>query len=189
MGRAAAPTHGPAPAVEEPQAHAVARRHVAQVPLGPVDLPLAGGDAGLLVGVGVAEHHLLHVAAGPHQGPVVGEGQELVDDGAGVAQLADLLEERDEPDARRPAVDVDEPRFAGQHDSRQHVVDATGHRHDVGLDDVGAEPVLGAADRRERLQDLGGRPGLHGEGAHQRTRRPPSSRTSQAVRCDRSSSA
>ena len=87
------------------------------------------------------------------------------------AQLADLLEEWDEPDARRPGTDVDEPGFAGQHDGRQDIVDAAGHRHDVGLDDLGAEPVLGAPDRRERLQDLGGRPGLRGKGTHQRTRR------------------
>ena len=63
MGGAAAAPHRAAAAVEEPQAHAVARGHVAQALLGPVDLPLAGGDAGLLVGVRVAEHHLLHVAA------------------------------------------------------------------------------------------------------------------------------
>src|ERR1043165_272721 len=41
-------------------------RSVTQPPLRPVDLPLGGGDAAELRGVGVAEHHLLHVPAQRH---------------------------------------------------------------------------------------------------------------------------
>ncbi len=71
VGRAAAAADRAAAAVEEPQPYAVAARDVAQLALGAVDLPLRGRDAGLLVGVRVAQHHLLHVAAQRDQ-PAVG---------------------------------------------------------------------------------------------------------------------
>ena len=40
-----------------------------------------------------------------------------------------------------PACEVDQAGLAGQHDRGEHVVGAPGHRDDVGLDDLGAEPV------------------------------------------------
>ena len=68
---------GPAPApdraaaaVEQPQPHAVLGADVAQLPLRPVDLPLRRRDPGALVGVRVAEHDLLQVAAVAHLLPV-----------------------------------------------------------------------------------------------------------------------
>ena len=63
--RPAAAADGTPAAVEEPQPYPVLGRHVAQRALGPVDGPLRAGDPGLLVGVGVPEHDLLQVAAGP----------------------------------------------------------------------------------------------------------------------------
>src|SRR3954449_12494393 len=54
--RAAAAADRPAAAVEQTQLHAEAPRRVAQAALSAVDLPLARRDAGLLVGVRVAEH-------------------------------------------------------------------------------------------------------------------------------------
>ena len=98
--RAAAASDRPAPAVEQAQPHAVPGRDVAQRALGLVDLPLGRGDAGLLVRVGVAEHHLLHVAAQLHDQPVRRVGQQIADHLARAAQLVDGLEQRDEPDAR-----------------------------------------------------------------------------------------
>ena len=130
------------------------RGRVAQDPLGAVDLPLARRDPGLLVGVGVAEHHLLHVAARPHDRAVRRDRQEVVEQDARPAQLAHLLEQRHEADPGLPGVDVDEPGLAGQDDGGQHVVDVGGHRHDVRLDDGGAEAVEGTADGPEHLEDL-----------------------------------
>ena len=52
---------------------------VPQCPLGPVDLPRRGRDAAELVGVGVAEHHLLRVAPQLHQPPVGGGRQRFVE--------------------------------------------------------------------------------------------------------------
>ena len=106
---------------------------------------------GLLVGVGVAEHHLLHVAAGRDERPVRRQRQQLVEQLAGRAQLG-----RPSPAAARSrcratlGVHVDQPGLAGQHHGGEHVVDAEGHRDDVRLDDLGAEPVLRLADRGER---------------------------------------
>ena len=87
MGRSAAAADRAAPTVEEAQPDAVAGRHVAQGPLGAVDLPLAGGDPGVLVGVRVAEHHLLHPAPGGDDRPVLGYREQLVEQRAGVAEL------------------------------------------------------------------------------------------------------
>ena len=70
--RAAAAPHRPAAAVEQPQPHAVLGRDVAQLALRPVDLPLRRGDPGALVGVGVAQHDLLQVAAVAHLLAVAG---------------------------------------------------------------------------------------------------------------------
>jgi len=54
---------GAAATVEQGEADAVPCRNVAQRSLGLVDLPLAGGDPGLLVRVRITEHHLLDVSA------------------------------------------------------------------------------------------------------------------------------
>ena len=77
---AAAAADGAAAAVEEAQPYAVAVGDVAQPALGAVDLPLGGGDAAELGGVGVAEHDLLDVAAQGDEPPVGGVGEHLVED-------------------------------------------------------------------------------------------------------------
>jgi hypothetical protein len=100
--RAAAAADRAAAAVEQPQPHAVPVRHVAQLALGQVDLPLAGGDAGLLVRVAVAEHDLLHVPAQPHDQPVGRVVEQLVEDGVGLAQLLDLSSSGTKPISARP---------------------------------------------------------------------------------------
>ena len=124
--RAAAAADGAAAAVEEPQPYAVPAGHVAQLALGPVDLPLRGRDAGLLVGVGVAEHHLLHVAAQGDQAAVRRVGEQVVEDAsAGLAQLGDRLQQRHEADpARRRACRSTSPASRASSDGGEHVVGA-----------------------------------------------------------------
>ena len=165
MGRAAAPPDRPSAAVEQAHAHAVPGGGVAQRPLRPVDLPLAGRDAGLLVRVGVAEHHLLHAAAGAYHRPVRLHREQLVEELAGHAQFVDLLQQRHEAETGDTAVDIDEAGLTREQHGRQDVVDAGGHRHDVGLDDLGAEPIEGGADGAEHFEHLGRLARQWGEGA------------------------
>jgi hypothetical protein len=107
---------------------------LAQLPLGPVDLPLGRRDARALVGVGVAEHDLLQVAAVAHLLPVRRDGQLLVQQRTGLRQLLDGLEQRHEVDRRpRVVLQLHHERLAGEHGDREQVVHALAHRHDVGL--------------------------------------------------------
>ena len=115
--------------------------------LGPVDLPLRGGDARLLVGVAVAEHHLLHVAP-QRDDPPVGRAPTAGRRGPGRRRAA-RRPSRAGARSRcgpRPASTSTRPGLPGQHDRGEDVVGAAGHRHDVGLDHLGAEVVLGLAD-------------------------------------------
>ena len=52
----------------------------------------------VLVGVGVAEHDLLHVAAQRDQPAVRRVAEQVVEDRAGLAQLVDRLQQRHEAD-------------------------------------------------------------------------------------------
>ena len=139
--RAAAAPDRAATAVEEPQPHAVAHRDVTQLALGPVDLPLGGRDARLLVRVGVAEHHLLHVPAQRDEPAVRRVDEQVVEDPAGLPQLAHGLEQRHEPDAGDLVVQVDEAGLTGEQDGREQVVGAARHRDDVALAHLRAEVV------------------------------------------------
>ncbi len=141
MGGAAAAADGAAAAVEEPQPYAVAVGDVAQAALGAVDLPLGGGDAAELGGVGVAQHDLLHVPAQGDQAPVGGVGEHLVEDPVGLLELVGGLEQRNDADLRPAGVEVDQAGLAGQHGRGEDVVGALAHRDDVRLDDLGAEAL------------------------------------------------
>ncbi|MNI75437.1 hypothetical protein D3C73_1315900 [compost metagenome] len=70
--------NGSTAAVEETNADAVLGRHIAQLALGLVDLPLAGHHAGFLIGIGVTQHDLLDVSAEADKFPVGRIGQQLV---------------------------------------------------------------------------------------------------------------
>ena len=149
MGRPAAPADGTAATVEQPQAYPVLGRHVAQRALGLVDGPLRGGDPGLLVGVGVAEHHLLQVAPGPHQGAVRRQRQQVVQQLAAGVEFGRRLQQWYEADPCLSTVDIHESGLPGQDDRREYVVHAERHRDDVRLDDLGPEPVLHLPDGLE----------------------------------------
>ncbi len=141
--------------MEEAQAHAVAVGDVAQSALGAVDLPLAGGDAAELGGVGVAEHDLLDVAAQRDQAPVGRVGEHVLEDGVGGAQLVGGLQEGDDTDLGPAGVEVDESGLAGEDGGGEDVVGALAHGDDVGLDDLGSEDFEGALDRLEDAEGLG----------------------------------
>ncbi len=166
MGGAAAAADGAAAAVEEAQADAVAVGDVAQAALGAVDLPLAGGDAAELGGVGVAEHDLLDVAAQGDEAPVGGVGEHVLEDGVGGLEFVGGLQQGDDADLGPAGVQVDESGFAGEDGGGEDVVGALAHGDDVGLDDFGAEDFQGALDRPEDAEGLltGGVDGCRGGG-------------------------
>ena len=151
VGRAAAAPDRAASPVEEAKPDAVALGDVAKVALAAVDLPLARGHAGRLVGVRVAEHDLLHVTPQRDDAPVGGLLEHLGEDRVGVANLLDRLQQRDEADPRDAGVDVDQPGLARQQHGGEDVVGAAAHRHDVRLDHGGPIPVEGFADGHERV--------------------------------------
>ena len=62
VARAAAAPDRAAAAVEQADAHAVVAEHLDQADLGLVELPARGDEAAVLVGIGIAEHHLLLAA-------------------------------------------------------------------------------------------------------------------------------
>ncbi len=119
---------------------------VAQPALGAVDLPLGGGDAAELGGVGVAEHDLLDVAAQGDQGPVGRVGEHVLQDRVGGPQLVGGLQQRDDADPGDAGVQVDQAGLAGEDGGGEDVVGALAHRDDVRLDDLGPEGVQGPAD-------------------------------------------
>ena len=143
VGRAAAAPDRAASAVEEAEPDAVALGDVAKVALAAVDLPLARGHAGRLVGVRVAEHDLLHVTPQRDDAPVGGLLEHLGENRVGVANLLDRLQQRDEADPRDAGVDVDQPGLARQQNGGEDVVGAAAHRHDVRLDHRGPDSGRG----------------------------------------------
>ncbi|MGX1301481.1 hypothetical protein RKD35_002969 [Streptomyces albogriseolus] len=154
VGGAAAAADGAAAAVEEAQPDAVAVGDVAQPALGAVDLPLAGGDAAELGGVGVAEHDLLDVAAQGDEAPVGGVGEHVLQDRVGGLELVRRLQQRHDADLRPAGVQVDQAGLAGEEGGGEHVVGAPAHGDDVRLDDLGSEDLQGALDGPEDAEGL-----------------------------------
>jgi hypothetical protein len=90
----AAATDRAAAAVEEPQPDAVLAGHLDQRQLGPVERPVGGEVAAVLVAVGVAEHDLLRLAAGADQRPVEGLVEHRLQRRTGGGEVVDGLEQR-----------------------------------------------------------------------------------------------
>jgi hypothetical protein len=86
--------------VEQPQPDPVAFGHLHQVQFGAVQRPVGGQVAAVLVGVRIAEHDLLPVAAGGHDAPVQRQFQGCVHDRGAGLQVLDGLEQRHDADRR-----------------------------------------------------------------------------------------
>ena len=80
--------------MEEPQPDPGAPGGGHQVQFGPVERPVGGQVAAVLVGIGVSEHDLLGVTAGRHHGAIDGDRQCGLQDRRAVLQVVDRLEER-----------------------------------------------------------------------------------------------
>jgi hypothetical protein len=147
--RGAAPAaDGAAPAVEERQRHPVPVGDPHQRPLRAVELPRGGEVPAVLVGVAVAHHDLLVVAAPADVPPVARLGQEPVEDLRRALEVVHGLEQRDDVE---PVVD---PGVASHDQDGEHVGGALGHRDHVRVDGVRADAVVRAAHEPEQPQRL-----------------------------------
>ena len=91
---ATAAAHRAAATVEEPQPDSGLACRFHEIEFGPVQRPVGGQVAAVLVGVGVAEHHLLAVAAGGHDAPVDRKVKCRFQNRRTALQVVDGLEQR-----------------------------------------------------------------------------------------------
>ena len=130
-------------AMEKPQADSRLGCGVAQSTLREMNFPLRRRDARVLVGVGVAQHDLLHIPLRSKETPIGAIGQECVEDDVGVAQLIDCLQQRHEAHHGRAAIGVDEPGFPSQDDGCQDIIGSLGHGDDARFHCPGPEAIDG----------------------------------------------
>ena len=90
-----------APAVEQAELDVVTAEHLDQRDLRLVELPAGSQETAILVAVRIAEHDLLHAAAAFEQARVFREAQQLIHDGAAIAQIFDGLEQWDDIEIER----------------------------------------------------------------------------------------
>ncbi len=144
--------------------------------LGLEERPVGGQEAGVLVRVGVADHHL-EAATAAH----VREKQRVVEQAGhrrGAAfEIGQRLEQRHDVERQRRARTV-EPDLARQHHHLQQIRRRVGH-----ADDVGAARAPDPQRAQRHLQGAGGRPWPIGASG----RAEASSRVSSASRASRSS--
>ena len=100
VARATAAADGAAATVEQPQPDSGLARRLDQVELGAVQRPVRGQVAAVLVGVRVAQHDLLAVAARGDNGTVERKVKCRFQDRRSSLEVVDGLEQRHDPDRR-----------------------------------------------------------------------------------------
>ena len=124
--RPAAAARRAAAAVEDRQLDAAGVREHGEPLLRAEDLPVGGEEAAVLAGVGVADHHLE---------PAARLAIEIrTDDGVGVAQIVDRLEQRNRLEV--------ETGLARELVGRGEIVDRLRHRHDQAVEGFAAVTAL-----------------------------------------------
>ena len=128
-----AAAHGTAATVEEPQPDSGLARRLDQVQLCPVQRPVRGQVAAVLVGVGVAEHDFLAVAAGGHHRAVQRKVQRRFENRRSTLQVVDGLEQRHDTDwrVRLASGGVQQAGLLEQDGRLEHVRHRLAHRDDV----------------------------------------------------------
>ncbi|MNO80856.1 hypothetical protein D3C76_720760 [compost metagenome] len=121
--RAAATANGAATAVEQQQLDLMLAADAHQVFLGPVLCPGGCRGAGVLGGVGIADHHFLRAA---QAGAIARQAEQALHHRAGVVQVGQGLEQR------YHAHRAGQPGFLEQQLHRQHIRRGTGHGDDIG---------------------------------------------------------
>ena len=140
-----------AAAMEQRQLDCLPDRHGGEIRLGPAQQPVRGNEPDLLVGVGVAEHHLLPIAPPAEVLAVALVAQERVERRPGGRQRLGRLEERDDVERELVA----DTRQCREVEDVRDVARRGRERDDVARDRAGAEIPLDARHRAECLEHLG----------------------------------
>ena len=145
--------------MEERQLHPVEPTGVRDALLRQEELPVGRQVAAVLVGVGVAHHHGLALAARLDVAAVLRRAEERPQHPGGPAQVADGLEEGHEVDVRveAPVLLADQAGVARERQRREEVLGLVGEAHDDRPGRARSVLVDGAAQLPERLEHLGGR--------------------------------
>ena len=140
VGRTAAASYRATAAVEDTQGHAVLGGELLQGDLGPVNLPVAGEEAGILVAVRVSEHHLLKrfalLTAGDQELAVEGIGEQAPHHGRGALQILHGLEQGNDQQVGAPGEGIHQARLLGQEEYFEQVGHRVTHRDHVGAADA-----------------------------------------------------
>jgi hypothetical protein len=155
--------------VEQPQPHTTGPGDLDQRQLGPVQRPVGGEVAAVLVAVGVAEHHLLRVPATGDQRPVERVVEHRGERRAGRLQVLDRLEQRrDAHAAPRPAVGVqpEQADLLEQDGDLEDVADRFAHADHVVRDGLGAEQLHLRGRGHQQVELAAGQVGQLGVPAH-----------------------
>ena len=148
VARTSAAAHRPATAVEQTKRNAVTPEDLDQRNLGLVELPARSHEAAVLVRVGIAEHHLLNVAARNEEPPVLRNPQEIVHDTGTLTEIRNGLEERHDVEIERAFRRSQQASLLQEHADLEHVRRATGLRDHVVGDRVRVEAAVRLATSR-----------------------------------------
>ena len=143
-----------AAAVEEDPRDAVALELLGERDLGAVGRPSRGDVARVLVGVRVADHHLLLVPDRAQRAPVDGQIQQRAHGLGRVRERVLGLEQRDDPQPRALAAGLGQAALLHQQQHLEQVGGLLGTGDDVGLDRAGVAPAQQLAERAEGADDL-----------------------------------
>ena len=155
-GRRAAARHRAAASMEEGDGDALLASDLGEARLRLEQLPVRRQEAAVLVGVGIADHHLLQIALPARRAAHDRNLQEIAHDRRRGAQIADRLEERH--DRQRQNLDAgfveEQPRLLGEQIDAEHVDRRTRHRQNESAEGFAVElrPHLG--DHFEHLDDV-----------------------------------
>ena len=154
VGGAAAAAERAAAAVEEDPRDAVALELLGERDLGAVGRPARRDVARVLVGVRVADHHLLLVADRAQRGAVDGQLEQRAHRLGRLLERVLGLEQRDDPQPRALAARLGQPALLHQQQHLEQVGRLLGAGDDVGLDGAGVAAAEQLAERAERADDL-----------------------------------
>ena len=148
VARAAPSANGAAAAMKQPQLHAPGlaqgQEQLGQCDFGPIELPVAGEGAAVLVAVAVTQHDVLLGARALHHRTDAGQRIESPHDELCALQVANGFKQRDHDQLARGIVcecALQQPRFLEQQQHFQQVTHVFGVRDDVVPDRMGPEPL------------------------------------------------
>ena len=113
----------PTAAMEQANVHAMLCKHVYQADFCLVQAPAGCHKTPVFVAVGITQHHLLHIAARGHKGPVLGNAKQLVHDGRCGLQVLNGFKQRHHVHRQFAGGHIQQMRFFQQHGQFKQVAD------------------------------------------------------------------